>query len=401
MTLTVPMRRVFRVVNGGTPTSDTENWDGDVPWATPVDLARVDGGLLTRTDRTLTAQGLRTGSRTVSAGSLIVSTRAPIGYVVQVDRATAFNQGCRGLELRTDGDVRFFRYQLSAAADRLAALGQGSTFVELASEALSTFRVSEPALEEQRAIADYLDRETARIDALIAAKQRMLSLLDEREYSLVSRLTVPDDCSYVHLRYLAGLQSGVTVDGKRDAGADAVTRPYLRVANVQAGHLNLDEVTMITVPAATAVRATLRDGDVVMTEGGDIDKLGRGTVWRNQIEGCLHQNHIFALRPNPRLLDADFLALLSRSAHARTYFESTGVQSTNLASTNSAKILSLPVPALPLETQRNIVGRWRQAANRAGGLIESMRAQITLLKERRQALITAAVTGQVEVPLAA
>jgi len=165
-------------------------------------------------------------------------------------------------------------------------------------------------------------------------------------------------------------------------------------------HLNLDEVTMITVPAATAVIAMLHAGDVVMTEGGDIDKLGCGTVWRNQIEGCLHQNHIFAVRPNPRLLDADFRALLSRSGHARAYFESTGVQSTNLASTNSAKILSLPVPALALETQRNIISRWRQAANRTLALDESMRAQIGLLKERRQALITAAVTGRVEVPVA-
>ncbi len=122
-----------------------------------------------------------------------------------------------------------------AFADGLfAIIATGANIFHVSAERVRSLPMTYLPLPEQRAIADYLDRETARIDVLIAAKQRMLSLLDEWENSLVSHMTVPDDCSYVHLRYLAGLQSGVTVDGNRDGGADAVTRPYLRVANVQA-----------------------------------------------------------------------------------------------------------------------------------------------------------------------
>src|SRR5271157_1993578 len=91
------LRRVFRVINGGTPTSDPANWNGSVPWATPVDLGRSHGGVIRDTDRTLTIDGLRAGSSLVPGGSLIVSTRAPIGYVAEVAEPTAFNQGCRGL----------------------------------------------------------------------------------------------------------------------------------------------------------------------------------------------------------------------------------------------------------------------------------------------------------------
>lgn len=135
------LRRLFRVVNGGTPTSDPDNWDGDVRWATPIDLGRVNGRHLTSTDRTLTTEGLMTGSRSVPAGSLIVSTRAPIGYIAETTATTAFNQGCRGLVPVVELDTRYFRYQLGAITDRLTAAGQGSTFVELSSDALAATEV--------------------------------------------------------------------------------------------------------------------------------------------------------------------------------------------------------------------------------------------------------------------
>ncbi|RFS84819.1 hypothetical protein D0T12_14965 [Actinomadura spongiicola] len=91
-----------------------------------------------------------------------------------------------------------------------------------------------------------------------------------------------------------------------------------------------------------------------MTEGGDLDKLGRGTLWQNELDGCLHQNHVFALRPFPGKLDPRYLALATQSAYARHYFESTGVKTTNLASTNRIKILGFPVPLPPLKEQRRI-----------------------------------------------
>ncbi len=92
----------------------------------------------------------------------------------------------------------------------------------------------------------------------------------------------------------------------------SVTRPYLRVANVQAGRLNLDAVYEITVPRAMAAGSTLRKGDVLMTEGGDLDKLGRGTVWGGEIAECLHQNHVFALRVSTDRLLPAFLALFTQ-----------------------------------------------------------------------------------------
>ncbi|MGI8702289.1 MAG: restriction endonuclease subunit S [Nocardioidaceae bacterium] len=166
----LPLRRQFRIVNGGTPTSEADNWDGEVPWATPIDLARVDGRLLGQTARTLTAGGARRGSVLVAAGSLILSTRAPIGYIARTNREVAFNQGCKALVPITDIDARYDTYVLGSITRQLQGLGQGSTFADLSNEALLGFAVPAPPLAAQRKIADFLDAETARIDALAATR---------------------------------------------------------------------------------------------------------------------------------------------------------------------------------------------------------------------------------------
>lgn len=190
------------------------------------------------------------------------------------------------------------------------------------------------------------------------------------------------------------------MDAKRGPSGDAVTRPYLRVANVQSGYLTLDSATHITVPREMAQRSTLQPGDVLMTEGGDLDKLGRGTVWRGELPGCLHQNHIFALRPDDERLDGTYLTYMTQTLHGRCYFESTGMKTTNLASTNSNKILGFPIPLPSLDEQRSLVRQVQHESDLQRRTQAALTRQVDLLAERRRALITAAVTGQIDVTTA-
>ncbi|CAM5687442.1 restriction endonuclease subunit S [Streptomyces griseorubiginosus] len=200
-------------------------------------------------------------------------------------------------------------------------------------------------------------------------------------------LRLPDTYELVRLGYVARLQNGLTVDAKRDVTGDVVTRPYLRVANVQAGSLSLESVTEITVPRSVARRSTLRPGDVLMTEGGDLDKLGRGTVWQGELEGCLHQNHVFAIRPLPQRLNGRFLAYLTQSHYGRHYFESTGTRTTNLASTNSNKIQSFPLPLPPLGEQRRITDFLDAETSRLDDMAKTQVLLIERLKERAGVVI--------------
>ncbi len=131
-----------------------------------------------------------------------------------------------------------------------------------------------------------------------------------------------------------------------------------------------------------------------MTEGGDRDKLGRGTVWRGEIPDCLHQNHVFAVRPHLLSLDSDYLGYMTRTSHARAYFEMIGSQSTNLASTSASKVADFTIPALSIDEQRARVDRYQRFAARNRRISIALTKQLNLLTEHRQALITAAVTGQ-------
>ncbi len=152
---------------------------------------------------------------------------------------------------------------------------------------------------------------------------------------------------------VAVLQTGMAKSPRRRR--DAVTRPFLRVANVQDGHLDLQDVHSIEVERSQLGRYELQSGDVLMTEGGDFDKLGRGTVWRGEIPGCVHQNHVFAVRPNPRYLLPEFLAAWTASSAGRRFFKACSKQTTNLASINASQVRAAPLLLPSIEVQQEIV----------------------------------------------
>ena len=163
-------------------------------------------------------------------------------------------------------------------------------------------------------------------------------------------MTLPSGWRRVHLRDVAEVRSGVAKNSKK--GGLRIARPYLRVANVQDGHVDLREIKTIEVAPQEASRYELLAGDVLMTEGGDFDKLGRGTVWRAEIPGCLHQNHVFAVRPDRSQVLPEFLSLWTRSRVGRRYFARCSKQTTNLASINSSQVKAAPI-FLPRLTQQH------------------------------------------------
>lgn len=203
---------------------------------------------------------------------------------------------------------------------------------------------------------------------------------------------VPSEWELISLKRISEIQTGLTL-GKVYEGP-LIERPYLRVANVQDGHLNLDDVTTIEVPAEVAGRVELRAGDVLMTEGGDLDKLGRGTIWSNEIADCLHQNHIFAIRCFRHKLLPAFLAYLTASQYGRDYFEATGKRTTNLASTNSTKVGLFPIPRPAVEEQAEICLFLDDKLGEIGRISSGIESQIAALTSYRKSLIHECVTGQ-------
>jgi type I restriction enzyme S subunit len=156
----------------------------------------------------------------------------------------------------------------------------------------------------------------------------------------------------VCLSEVADIASGVA-KGRRLEG-EIVTVPYLRVANVQAGRLDLSEIKQIVVLASEVEKYRLLPGDILMTEGGDRDKLGRGTVWQGQIDPCIHQNHVFRVRAAADRLLPEFLNYYMQTPPARTYFLRCAKQTTGIASVNRTQLSGLPVPLPGLPEQKRI-----------------------------------------------
>jgi type I restriction enzyme S subunit len=270
-----------------------------------------------------------------------------------------------------------------------------------------------PPAKEQVSIAAFLDRETTRIDALIEKKTRFIELLREKRQALITQAVtkgldpnvsikdstiewmglVPAHWAVTRLKFLATVQTGVA-KGKDLRDRKTIEVPYLRVANVQDGYLDLSDVDQIEIESADLERYLLRDGDVLMNEGGDFDKLGRGHVWNDQLTPCVHQNHVFAVRPHS--VTGEWLSAYTSSRAAQYYFMGRAKQTTNLASISSSNLMELPVPVPPPEEQHFILAAAASRLNHLDTLAKTTQRSLDLLKEHRSALITAAVTGQID-----
>ncbi|MFO3797422.1 MAG: restriction endonuclease subunit S, partial [Anaerolineales bacterium] len=154
----LPIGDIAEIVGGGTPsTTEPTNFDGDIPWITPKDLSGHHFRFISRGERNISDQGLRTSSaRILPAGAVLLTTRAPIGYVAIASNPLATNQGFRSLVLRKGFDSEFVYYLLKANGETLKSHASGTTFGELAGSTLKKLRFSFPPLPEQRAIAHIL-----------------------------------------------------------------------------------------------------------------------------------------------------------------------------------------------------------------------------------------------------
>lgn len=298
-------------------------------------------------------------------------------------------------------------------AVEIEANGASSSMVNIAQSVIMDLPVAVPGISEQNGIMAAIDLETARIDALVEKKTRFIELLREKRQALITHAVtkglnpkakmkdsgvewlgeVPEHWHIKRLKFIAKVQTGIA-KGKDVADKDTIEVPYLRVANVQDGYLDLNEVATIEVSKEDLPRYLLRPGDVLMNEGGDFDKLGRGHVWQGEVSPCIHQNHVFAVRPHG--VSSDWLNTFTSSSAAQFYFMGRSKQSTNLASISSSNLMEQALPIPNVAEQRDILGFLNAHKSQLDTLIQKTELSIELLKERRSALITAAVTGQID-----
>lgn len=311
----------------------------------------------------------------------------------------------------TNGRYLYWALTSRSSREQFSASATGVTRFGLRYEAFGDVVVPLPSLQQQRFVADYLDAETARIDALIARNQHMNELLDERFESVVfhaitrgashERPLKASGLSWIEKIPLGwgtptvsanfDLQLGKMLNGEAAAGSDQY--PYLRNTNLQWDRFDLDNLVSMHFDEADRRRYELRRGDLLVCEGGEV---GRAAVWNGEVSNCYFQKAIHRVRPRGNA-NSRYLMYCLRAAAKRLVFSVEGNLSTIVHLTGE-QLRAHRFPWPPAEEQATIVERLDETSGWTIKVKDSLSQQIKLLAEHRQELIAAAVTGELKMP---
>jgi len=279
---------------------------------------------------------------------------------------------------------------------KIEPLMHGATYPAITDSELRSVEIPIPLLDTQRRIV-------ARVEALFAeltaARCTHAALVHDAERLMDAVIQDVFHQSNSHwktslLSEIAFIQTG-TAKGRRFGDRGTIELPYLRVANVQAGYLDLNEVKTIPIAADEVNRYELQPGDLLLTEGGDHDKLGRGAVWEGQIIPCIHQNHIFAVRFDPDVILPRFAKYEMQSWHAKSYFLRVAKKTTNLATINKTKLGKFPLRYPAITEQQVIVAHLDAVQAHTAELQRTAAALAADLDRTEQAILAQAFRGKV------
>jgi type I restriction enzyme S subunit len=409
---TVSLKRLFFVINGATPKSDVAHyWGGDVIWVTPEDLGKLDGDTIDLSRRRITSSGLSScGTSLVPPDSIVLSTRAPIGNVAIAGTSLCTNQGCKTLVPRSpDVYPRYFYYQIQSLKSRLTALGNGTTFLELSAGELGRVSVYAPPTNLQINIANFLDRETAEADALIAKYERLISLLEEKRVAFIAEAVtsgldpsvptkdsgvawlgqIPSHWETRRLKFVADLRYGLgQPPPEMDGGL-----PFVRATNIDQG--SISETGMVYVDpngVPKSRNALLREGEILIVRSGAL--TGDSAIVPPQYDGSVAGFDIVVTgrQVNPSFLASTMLMPYVRSAQLDLLKTRAAQPHLNVKDVGSVQIL-LP----PCEEQERIAQYIVKLDTKLKKAQNVALDASALAKEHRASLVTAAVAGEIDV----
>lgn len=387
MTRPVALKRLVQFIAGQSPPSDdVGDYDGE---GLPFLQGNAEFGPI----HPLAVHRCDSASRRCTTGDILLSIRAPVGALNKADRSYGIGRGLCAVRAG-NVDPRFLWWLLHAEANLLLSIAVGSTYDAVTSEDIGSLRVSVPVLTTQRAIADYLDTETARIDALIEKKRRVVDLLYQHASAACEQRIrgLVDTYGSTPLKFVVRrVEVGIVITPSAWYSDEGVLA--LRGLNVTPGRIDLKDVVRITDEGHQLhQKSALRTGDVVVVRTG---QAGAAAVVPPDLDGC-NCIDLVIVRPSPKVLPA-FLEFVLNSDWTQKHVEEYSV-GTIQSHFNVGAMKQVPIPVPPLDEQHRVVQHLRTVETGVDSLTQLLCEQIDLLTEHRQALITAAVTG--ELPIA-
>jgi type I restriction enzyme, S subunit len=399
------------IYSGSTPSTAIRSfWDGDIVWVTPNDLSKLKTPYLSNSGKRITENGLMACSATLlPERSLVISSRAPIGYVALPTVPFCTNQGCKTIKLKSSYDPEFAYYNVLFNIDKVKNLGEGTTFAEISKSALSTVELSFPTSKpEQAKIADILstvDRAIEQTEALIAKQQRIKTglmqdlltrgidehgnLRSEQTHqfkdSPIGRIPVEWDCTLLS-RFVPSAEYGISTSLGESGN------PVLRMNNLFEGEADISDLkyTDLKVPE----KLWLRDGDVLFNRTNSWEHVGRTGIWRGQVGKATFASYLVRLNPDPDMLLSELLNVwlnweptqIAMRRPATPAVQQVNINPTNLRAIHAAFPSSL-------NEQCEIVKRFTSMRKTISTCFESFKK----LRSLKTALMQDLLTGKVRI----
>jgi len=383
------LAEVATLSSGGTPAAkNPAYYEGDIPWAVIGDL---NDGVVRSTARSITQCGLdKSSAKVVPANTILLGMYGSIGKLGLAGVRMATNQAIATVRAGDQVDHRYLFYYLLGQRRDLDHQGKGATQRNISQTVLKPWPIRFPDdLDEQRRIVEILEDHLSRLDAadayLDASRQRLSSM---------ERATLAN-CRDGELRPLADvteIQGGIQKQPKRAPRENA--HPFLRVANVAARGLELDDVHQIELFDGELDRLKLQAGDLLVVEGnGSASQIGRAALWDGSIANCVHQNHLIRVRPTDELLP-EYLEAVWNSPENRAQLTQVASSSSGLHTLSVSKLKQLSVPVPTIARQRELVAEVVAVTSTGAQLGSSLATALQQENALRRSLLAAAFSGQ-------
>lgn len=403
----VQLRNLARIEGGSTPSEDEvlSHPEEGHAWATPADM---DGwhSEISSTSRRITDAGLAAiGNFLAQPGDILFSCRAPVGKVALVKKPLAFNQGCKAIVPKPRVSSTFLAWQIDSTRAAFELAARGTTFTEISAGGMRAVRLVRPPVDEQRIIAEFLDRETAKIDAVVEQQETLLKQLEEKRAATISHVVTKGLDPKIPMK-----DSGVEWLGQVPAHWDVLPlrSQFTELNEKNEGEQNSDYLSLV---AGRGVIPYAEKGDIGNKKPDNLEKCKM--VYR----GCFVINSMnfgigaFGVSPlngvcSPvyvvlKVIEERGLPFLSNIFKASIFQKEAQSFGNGILAHRAAigwdvlKSMKIGVP--PLE-ERQEIGRYLERMDAEfGALAAEARKNIALLRERRSALISAAVTGRIDV----
>lgn len=386
------MGEIAEVVGGGTPrTNEPENFEGgNIPWITPADLSGYVGKQISRGARSITERGLQTSSaRLLPAGSVLFTSRAPIGYVAIAANPVATNQGFKSFVLSPKVLPDYVYWWLTGSKRTAEKLASGTTFLELSGANAKKLPIPLVPEDEQHRVVAEIETQFSRLDKAVNNLQRARANLARHRASMLrdaieGRLVEPSaPWTTVPLSDVAEVQLG---QQRAPVHAEAAVQlPYVRAANITWSGLDITDIKTMGFP--NPARYRLADGDILLSEAsGSAKEVGKPALWRNEIPGACYQKTLIRVRADrsrllPEFAYYFFLHTCLSGQFARL---APGVGILHLT---AERMLSWPTVVPPLADQRRVVAEVERRLSIARGVEAQVEANLKRAQSLRQAVL--------------